>query len=155
MRRKAIAGAATPTPCPSSTRPPRGLSALLFGAGFLLSVAMLPACNELKEEECLKIRGEAYDIVNDAKMENPHTCADDADCDASSWPGCAMPINVKNRDRIAVFKEQFDKGSCKEPEQQCPEPPLMYCKQGLCVKEHKAGEKGNVTPTSADSASAE
>jgi hypothetical protein len=104
----------------------------------------MAACG-LKEEECLKIRGEAYDIVNDAKMENPHTCGEDADCEPSEWPGCAMPVNLKNRDRIAPLKVKFDEGSCVEPTQECPDKPLMYCKQGLCVKQHKAGETGKVT----------
>ncbi len=125
MRRKAIAGL---------------VWSVLYGV--LLSNA---ACGGLKEEECLKIRGQAFDILNDQNRDAPHTCGDDADCHASEWPGCPMPINTKNKDRIAPLKAKFDEGKCKDEPMQCPEAPLMYCKQGLCVKKHVAGEKGNVT----------
>jgi hypothetical protein len=97
----------------------------------------------LSEEECLKIRGEAFDILNDHARENPHTCADDAACNASEWPGCAMPVNTKNLEKIGPLKAKFDEGNCTEPPAECPEVPVMYCKQGLCVKLHSAGEKGN------------
>ncbi len=115
----------------------------VIAALVLSALSSVLACDELSEVECLKIRGEAYDIINDHQRENPQTCGDDADCYASDWPGCAMPVNTKNRDRIAPHREKFDKGSCEEPKQECPEIPLMYCKQGLCVKKHLAGEKGN------------
>lgn len=112
---------------------------LVWAASFFC----VAACG-LSEEECLKIRGEAFDIINDQARDSPHTCADDADCHASEWPGCPMPINTKNRDKIAPLKKKFDEGKCTDEEQKCPETPLMYCKQGLCVKKHEAGEKGNV-----------
>jgi hypothetical protein len=123
MRRKVIAGLAW---------------ALVAGVAFV-------ACDDLSEEECLKIRGEAYDIVNDQNRDNPHTCADDTDCFATEWPGCPMPVNTKNKEKIDELKKKFDKGGCKEPASECPETPLMYCKQGLCVKKHEAGEKGKTT----------
>lgn len=98
----------------------------------------LMACNDLDKEACLKLRGEAYDIVNEA-----HTCNDDADCLPSEWPGCAKPLNTKNQDRITPIKQKFDEGSCEDEAQTCPETPLIYCKQGLCVSLHEAGEAGN------------
>ncbi len=112
-----------------------GLSGLLV---WVAAVATVAGCDSLSKEECLKVRGEAFDIVNEA-----HTCNDDADCLATEWPGCAKPINNKNQDRITPLKEKFDKGKCEDEKNTCPEVPLMYCKQGLCVSKHEAGEAGN------------
>ena len=120
----------------------RKVIAVLVGS---LSLWALAACHDLSETECLKLRGQAFDILNDQNHDHPQTCADDADCYASEWPGCPMPINGKNKDRITPIKDKFDKGNCKEPASQCPDTPLMYCKQGLCVSKHVAGEKGNTT----------
>jgi len=93
-------------------------------------------CN-LGDEECLKLRGAAYDIINEA-----HTCNDDADCFPSEWPGCPRPANMKNIARVKDYKGKFDDGGCKEEQSSCPDTPEVYCKQGLCVFRHKAGEKG-------------
>ncbi len=105
---------------------------------WFVSVAVV-ACDDLSVQECDKLRAEAYEILNEA-----HTCNDDADCLPSDWPGCAKPLNTKNHERMAPFKEKFDAGSCTEPSDiTCPDVPLMYCKQGLCVAKHEAGESGN------------
>jgi hypothetical protein len=112
MRRKAKLG------------PPLALVALVLG-GF--------GCN-LSEEECLKLRGSAYEIINEA-----HTCNDDADCFPSEWPGCSRPASSKNLARVKDYKGKFDGGGCKEEAPSCPETPEVYCKQGLCVFRHLSG----------------
>jgi hypothetical protein len=103
----------------------------------LVAAVVLLACNSLSDKECTAIRSEAYDILNEA-----HTCGEDGDCLPSEWPGCSKPLSNKNNDRIAPLKDRFDKGSCVEQHDTCPDTPLVYCKQGLCVFRHEAGEKG-------------
>ena len=61
-----------------------------------------------------------------------------------------MPLNSKNRAKVLPLKEKFDEGKCVEPPTECPEVPLIYCKQGLCVKKHEAGEKGKEKGTEKD-----
>ncbi len=105
-------------------------SALLLGGA---------ACGK-SEEECLKIRGEAFDILNE-----PHTCNDDSGCQFSIWPGCAKPVSRKNQERIDALKASFDDGSCQDEASTCREPPDVYCKQGLCVFREVPGGTQNPT----------
>jgi hypothetical protein len=131
-------------------RPKRGLQRLLGGLGWggcltLGALALLSGCNDLSEEECLKLRGQAYEIINvqcDGCL--PHTCNDDTDCIGTTWPGCIKPVNKKNLEKVSALEKKFKEGSCKEEEQTCPDAPDVYCKQGLCVFRHRPGESGRV-----------
>lgn len=127
---------------------------LLGGLGWSLSLvpvlglgalASLAGCNDLSEEECNQLRGQAFEIIN-VQCDDclPHTCNDDTDCIGTTWPGCIKPVNKKNLDKITVIEDKSKKGSCKEEEQTCPDAPDVYCKQGLCVFRHRPGESGNV-----------
>jgi len=102
----------------------------------LVAALLGPGCgHSLSQEECDALRGNAFDIVNEA-----HTCDSDADCRASDWPGCSKPVSKKNSDRINEHKVKFTAGSCKEPQAACRPTPEIYCKQGLCVfREQTAG----------------
>lgn len=111
------------------------LAAMTFLVTGLAAVG-ISGCGGLDEKECLKLRGEAFEIVNEA-----HPCGSDADCELSSWPGCERPISSKNKARIDPLAAKFTEGKCKDEEaRECPEPPTVYCKQGLCVFRHEAGE---------------
>jgi len=101
------------------------MSALLGAVG---------GCDRLSETECLGLRSEAFDVVNES-----HPCADDTDCRATEWPLCPKPSSTKNYQRIAAVKAKFDKGKCTEPEKKCRETPEVYCKQGLCVFRERPG----------------
>ncbi len=125
----------------------KGRRRLLGGLGWGSTAAVvvmlsLAGCGK-SEEECNKIRGQAYEIIN-VQCEGclPHTCNDDTDCIGTTWPGCMKPVNKKNLDKIAAFEKGFTDGSCKEDEQTCPDAPDVYCKQGLCVFRHRPGEAG-------------
>jgi hypothetical protein len=112
-------------------------------AGCLATAALVVmACNKLSDDECLGVRTEAFDIINQA-----HTCNDDTECEVSAWPGCGKPVSSKNQALITPIKEKFDKGSCKEPEGSCREPPEVYCKQGLCVFREKPGQENPTAPS--------
>lgn len=87
----------------------------------------------LDAKACTVLRTQAFDILNE-----PHTCNDDIDCIGSEWPGCTKPLSKKNRGRMAPMRQQFDDGKCVEKEQECREPPEIYCKQGLCVFNEKS-----------------
>jgi hypothetical protein len=94
------------------------------------------------EQECLALRGAAFELIN-----APHTCNDDTGCMYSQWPGCAKPVSRKNQDQIDAIKKQFDEGSCQDDENTCREPPDVYCKQGLCVfREVAGGDQNPATP---------
>ena len=102
----------------------------------LVILASLSGCeNKLSDEACLKMRGEAFEVINKA-----HTCNSDADCVASEWPGCERPLSKRHRTEIAGIKTKFDEGKCSEPEKDCRKAPEIYCKQGLCVFREKAGQ---------------
>jgi len=88
----------------------------------------------LSEQECMALRSEAFDIINES-----HTCNDDTDCIASEWPGCGKPLNLKNESRVTPLKGKFDEGKCAEPASECREIPEVYCKQGLCVFRETVG----------------
>lgn len=109
-------------------------SKALTSAAALLAVFTF-SCG-LSSEECLKLRGDAYQVVNEA-----HTCNDDGDCHQSEWPGCAKPISSKNKARVDVHQAKYDKGGCTDDEDSCSQPPEVYCKQGLCVFRYLAGDK--------------
>jgi len=102
-------------------------------AGLTVVVVGTAGCG-LSESECMGLRSQAFDIINES-----HTCNDDADCLASEWPGCGKPLNTKNEGRVKPIQAKFDEGKCKEPERQCREIPEVYCKQGLCVFRESVG----------------
>jgi hypothetical protein len=87
------------------------------------------ACgSEMEAKECDKLRGDAFEVLNEA-----HHCNSDADCRLSEWPGCDKPISVASFAKIKDHRDKFTAGQCKEPEQKCRPAPVAYCKQGLCV----------------------
>jgi len=108
------------------------------GLGVIVLVATLGVGCGLSEEECLKLRGEAYEVLN-----APHTCNDDTGCMFSNWPGCAKPLGRKNESKIADIRAKFDAGKCFESPPECREPPDVYCKQGLCVFRERPGGASN------------
>lgn len=107
--------------------------ALFFG----VAASTAPACNSLDETKCMDLRGQAYETLTG----KAHPCGDDADCIASTWPGCPQPVSTKSQAKIDEIKKQFDEGKCGEHEKvaalddvsKCREAPVVYCKQGLCV----------------------
>ncbi len=101
--------------------------------GLIGLVASTTGCG-LSESECMGLRTQAFDIINES-----HTCNDDTDCLASEWPGCGKPLNVKNEARVRPHKDKFEEGKCKEPARDCREIPEVYCKQGLCVFRETVG----------------
>jgi hypothetical protein len=105
---------------------------------------LLPGCEKKMEpEQCDKIRGEAFTLLNKA-----HHCADDKDCRQSDWPGCAKPINNKDFDVIKPMADQFKEGKCEEPKGiECGEAPESYCKQGLCVHREKGRDENAPAPS--------
>lgn len=107
----------------------------------LAAALFLCACNKMSSEQCEALRVQAFEIVNAA-----HVCADDADCVPTTWPGCAKPVNGKNKGRIGELKDQFDKGKCVEEKASCRDTPEIYCKQGLCVFRELAGQTNPVKP---------
>lgn len=117
--------------------------------GFLLVLMALGfGCNQ-PVEKCRELRSQAFDILTG----QAHPCSSDADCFPSDWPGCDQPVSAKNRDKIAEIKQQFDEGGCvsheeiaAEENRECREPPIVYCKQGLCVFREKAGEPAAASP---------
>ncbi|MEM1033847.1 MAG: hypothetical protein AAGN82_26165 [Myxococcota bacterium] len=112
----------------------RGVAAMWLAT---LTVAVGPAgCGGLDEAQCTVLRGEAFEIVNEA-----HTCGSDAECELSAWPGCERPINTKGLARVEAVATKWNEGKCQEEEEArvCPEPPTVYCKQGLCVFRHRPG----------------
>jgi hypothetical protein len=109
----------------------------------LLLCALGAGCNKLPVEKCRELRVQAFDILTG----QAHPCSSDADCFPSDWPGCAQPLSAKNREKILEIKKDFDEGSCvehpdikKDEERECREPPIVYCKQGLCVFREQAGQ---------------
>jgi hypothetical protein len=91
--------------------------------------------NAIEPKECDKLRGAAFDLLNEA-----HHCNSDADCRLSEWPGCDKPVSSDNYAKIKASRDKFTAGECAEPEQKCREAPVAYCKQGLCTFR----EQGNV-----------
>ena len=96
--------------------------------GWLLVGLIAAAGCNLSDEECLKVRTEAFDIINES-----HVCGDDSDCYRTEWPGCGKPVSSKNLARLDPLQEKFDTGGCKEEPADCRNAPEVYCKQGLCV----------------------
>src|SRR5262249_10225827 len=88
--------------------------------------------NTLDKNECLKLRADAFELLNKAQH-----CNNDADCRQSDWPGCAKPLSQETYGKIRPMKESYTKGKCEEPKAECREPPEVYCKQGLCVHREK------------------
>ncbi len=103
-------------------------------AGAVVGIVVSLAGCGLSEDECMALRSQAFDVINES-----HTCNDDTDCAASEWPGCGKPLNIKNEARVTALKAKFDEGKCTEPASQCREVPEVYCKQGLCVFRETAG----------------
>jgi hypothetical protein len=110
----------------------------------VVAVPLASACsNTLEPKECLKIREEAFDLLNKAQH-----CNNDAECRQSDWPGCAKPLSMATHDKIKPMKESFTKGKCEEAKVDCRDAPEVYCKQGLCVHREKGTPEGaGNTPT--------
>jgi hypothetical protein len=97
------------------------------------SVAV-PGCDKkLPPEECDKLRGQAFELLNKAQP-----CASDADCRQSEWPGCERPVNGKTVEAIKQMKTTYTEGKCEEKKMDCRKAPTVYCKQGLCVHKEAA-----------------
>jgi hypothetical protein len=103
-----------------------------------LSAPLWGGCsNSLDKNECLKIRSDAFELLNKAQH-----CNNDADCRQSDWPGCPKPLSQETYGKIRPMKEAFTKGKCEDPKADCREPPEVYCKQGLCVHREKGTPEG-------------
>lgn len=106
-----------------------------------LGLFALPGCEDkLTPEQCEVLRLESFNVVNNQDHEAPHTCANDDDCSATTWPECPKPVNATNQKKIDANKAKFDEGKCEEPKKDCRKAPRVYCKQGLCVFDEKAGQ---------------
>ncbi len=116
--------------------PPSRLLATLALAAF--AIPMWGACsNTLEPKECLKLREDAFELLNKAQH-----CNTDADCRLSDWPGCAKPLSMATYDKIKPMKAASAKGKCEEAKIDCREAPEVYCKQGLCVHREKGTPEG-------------
>ena len=93
--------------------------------------------NEMEQKQCLKLREDAFDLVNKAQH-----CNNDGECRQSDWPGCAKPVSSETHGKIKPMKDSFAKGKCAESKSDCREPPEVYCKQGLCVHREKGTPEG-------------
>jgi hypothetical protein len=121
----------------------RSLAAGLTLAPLALVVLAGGCSNEMEQKDCLKLREDAFELLNAAQH-----CNGDADCQQSDWPGCAKPLSQATHDKMKPMKDAFDKGKCKEDKSGCREPPPVYCKQGLCVHREKGTPEGaGNTPT--------
>ena len=107
----------------------------------------------LGAEKCEALRFAAFEIINNSRHDAPQTCSADSDCFATTWPGCAKPVNGKNHAKIDDNKRQFDEGKCQEPARVCREPPSVFCKQGLCVFREQAPTARDESPTAEIAAS--
>ncbi|HVY46599.1 MAG TPA: hypothetical protein VHB21_12010 [Minicystis sp.] len=102
----------------------------------MLAALALAGCdNKMEPKECDKLRGDAFDLVNQAQH-----CDSDKDCRQSEWPGCAKPLSNATFDKIEPMRQKYKTGKCDEPKVDCKPPPEVYCKQGLCVHREKAEE---------------
>ena len=112
-------------------RPVRAALALAFSLS--LALPLSSGCSSSMEpKQCDQIRGDAFDLLNKAQH-----CNDDKDCRQSEWPGCAKPLSNETFEKIKPMRGEFQKGKCAEPPPDCKEPPVSYCKQGLCVHREK------------------
>ena len=113
-------------------------------AALALAAPLWGGCsNALDKKECLKLREDAFELLNKAQH-----CNNDADCRQSDWPGCAKPLSQETYGKIKPMKESFIKGKCEETKAECRESPEVYCKQGLCVHREKGVSEGSGnTPT--------
>ena len=114
----------------------RGTLALVALAG--LALPLWSGCsNDLDQNACLKLREDAFEVLNKAQH-----CNNDSECRQSDWPGCAKPESQASFDKIKPSKDAFTKGKCVEPKADCREAPEVYCKQGLCVHREKGTPEG-------------
>ena len=93
--------------------------------------------NSLDENQCSKLREDAFELLNKAQH-----CNSDTDCRQSDWPGCAKPVSQESHGKIGAMKDTFTKGKCEEKKADCREPPEVFCKQGLCVHREKGTPEG-------------
>jgi hypothetical protein len=113
--------------------------ALVLALAPLGLVALAGGCsNEMEAKECLKLREDAFVLLNDAQH-----CNTDADCRQSDWPGCAKPQSNVTFDKMKPMKVTSIKGKCQDDKSSCREPPPVYCKQGLCVHREKGTSEGS------------
>ena len=104
-----------------------------------LAAPLWSGCSSnLEPNECLKIRVDAFELLNKAQH-----CNNDTECRQSDWPGCAKPVSMETHGKIRPMKESFTKGKCEEKKEDCREPPEVFCKQGLCVHREKGTPEGS------------
>ena len=121
-------------------RPARAALALLAVLG--LALPLSSGCSHgLEPEQCEKFRSDSFDVINKAQH-----CNDDKDCRQSEWPGCAKPLSNESFEKIKAMRGEFQKGKCEEPKPDCKEPPVVYCKQGLCVHREKGSPENMGAP---------
>lgn len=121
------------------TLPPRKtIHRALSGFAALAVLAVFGASCEKKmpKDECDKIRGEAFQLLNKAQP-----CNSDADCREASYPECRKPVNMKNFDALGEMKKKTDEGKCEAKAAECKDSPPVYCKQGLCVNREPGREE--------------
>ncbi|MEO5725514.1 MAG: hypothetical protein ABIV93_00835 [Byssovorax sp.] len=122
-------------------RPARALLALVAVLG--LALPLSSGCSSgLEPEQCEKFRSDSFDIINKAQH-----CNDDKDCRQSEWPGCAKPLSNESFGKITAMRGEFQKGKCEEKKPDCKEPPVVYCKQGLCVHREKGTPENMGAPS--------
>jgi hypothetical protein len=104
----------------------------------LLAFVLLPAaCSKMDPQECMKVRDQAFELINQA-----NNCSSDADCKPTEWPGCKKPVSGENFAKIHGMMETFQKGKCEEKPNQCPkDSPPTYCAEGICAFRYK-GQPG-------------
>jgi hypothetical protein len=107
----------------------------------LIIAAFFGCSNKMESKECDKLRGEAFELLNKAQH-----CNTDADCRQSEWPGCAKPVSNATWDTIKPMSEKYKQGQCEEPKIDCKQPPVSYCKQGLCVHRELGTPEGAGAP---------
>lgn len=103
----------------------------------LASLVLLAGCSKLDPQECMKLKDQAFELINQA-----NSCSTDADCRPTEWPGCKKPVSGENFSKIHGMMETFQKGKCQEKPNQCPkDSPPTYCAEGICAFRYK-GQPG-------------
>ncbi len=123
---------------------PRHLVAAV--AALLFATPLFVGCSsDMDPKECDKLRGEAFDLLNEAQH-----CNADADCKRSEWPQCGKPLTtVANNNKPSHFdgvkqrRDAFTKGKCQEPKNECKDTVEVYCKTGLCVRREPGVKEGS------------
>ena len=110
------------------------LSATRLSLAALGIAVLVSACGgKLEPQQCNQVRVKAFAVINEAA-----TCKTDADCQVSSWPGCPHEANQDQLSRLKPIKDEYEKGKCEEPKQDCGAAPEVFCNQFVCEKRAKA-----------------